>query len=47
VSLLGLEACQSLVEKETSLAVEALKKGSFQTTDFLEELARSLIDRKK
>jgi geranylgeranyl diphosphate synthase type II len=46
VSLLGLEACQNLVEKETSLAVEALQQGDFQDTGFLEELAKSLIGRK-
>jgi geranylgeranyl diphosphate synthase type II len=46
VSLLGLEVCQSLVEKETSLAVEALQQGDFQDTGFLEELAKSLIGRK-
>jgi hypothetical protein len=42
-----LEACQTLVEQETRLAVEALKAGGFQKTDFLEELALSLVDRKK
>jgi geranylgeranyl diphosphate synthase type II len=47
VSFLGLEACQTLVEQETRLAVEALKAGGFQKTDFLEELALSLVDRKK
>jgi geranylgeranyl diphosphate synthase type II len=47
VSLLGLEACQSLVEKETLLAVEALKKGGFLRTDFLEELALRLVRRNK
>jgi geranylgeranyl diphosphate synthase type II len=47
VSLLGLDACQSLVEKETLLAVEALKNGGFLRTDFLEELALRLVRRNK
>jgi geranylgeranyl diphosphate synthase type II len=47
VSLLGLDACQSLVEKETLLAVEALKNGGFPRTDFLEELALRLVRRNK
>lgn len=47
VTLYGLEGCQRLVEQETGLALDALKQGDFQKTDFLEQLAQSLTSRMK
>ncbi len=46
VSLLGLDACQRLVEQETERAIAALK-GGFVRTDFLTNLARALTGRRK
>lgn len=45
VRLLGLEQCQTLVEQETEQALEALRGGNFENTDFLEHLAKSLTSR--
>lgn len=44
MTLLGAEKCQSMIEKLTSHAKNVLK-GSFEDTDFLGELADSLITR--
>lgn len=45
VRLLGLEQCQTLVEQETEQALETLRGGNFENTDFLEHLAKSLTSR--
>ena len=47
VTLLGLEACQDLVEQETARAVAALENGDFQDTSFIVSLARGLTSRMK
>ena len=47
VTLLGLEACQNLVEQETARAVAALETGDFQDTSFIVSLARGLTSRMK
>lgn len=47
VTLLGLEACQDLVEQETARAVAALETGDFQDTSFIVSLARGLTSRMK
>lgn len=45
VTLFGLEQCQTLVEEETALALNALACGDFRDTAFLRELALSLTAR--
>ena len=47
VSLLGLDACQALVEQETNAALDALREGGFLCTAFVEDLAAYLISRTK
>jgi geranylgeranyl pyrophosphate synthase len=44
-SLLGIEACEKMISKETEKAVQALE-GKFENTEFLIWLARVLADRK-
>ena len=44
-SLLGVEACEKMISKETEKAIAALE-GKFEDTDFLTWLARVLADRK-
>ena len=46
VSLLGVEACEKLIQKETDKAIGAIE-GKFSDTEFLSWLARILADRKK
>jgi len=45
VSLLGIEACEKLIRKETEKAIDAIE-GKFHNTEFLTWLARVLADRK-
>lgn len=47
VRIFGLEACQRLVEEETSRALSALEQGNFRKTEFLRALAESLVARNK
>jgi len=44
-SLLGVEACEKLIEKETEKAISSLE-GKFKNTEFLTWLARVLAERK-
>jgi len=46
VSLLGVEACEKLIRKETEKAIYAIE-GKFSDIEFLSWLARILADRKK
>ena len=45
VSLLGLEACQKLVEDETNAALDALEEGGFVHAEFIQQLSDYLISR--
>ncbi len=47
VTLFGLDRCQKLVEQETALALDALQDGGFIRTDFLENLAKAMVSRRK
>ena len=47
VTLFGLERCQILVEEETREALHALRSGGFRRTDFIEQLAVSMVSRMK
>ena len=47
VTLFGLDRCQELVEQETDLALDALQNGGFIRTDFLENLAKAMVSRRK
>lgn len=47
VTLLGLEACQRLVEQETDEALRALDHGGFEQVEFLTELSKMLTGRTK
>ena len=47
LTLHGPEECQKLVEAETQKALAALREGGFRRTDFIEELALSLVSRTK
>jgi geranylgeranyl diphosphate synthase type II len=44
VQLYGLETCEDMVKHHTEKAIEALR--IFNSSDFLQELAHKLIDRK-
>ena len=44
VQLYGLETCEDMVKHHTEKAIEALS--IFESSDFLQELAHKLIDRK-
>ena len=45
VSLLGVEACEKMIRRETENAIDAIE-GKFSDTEFLSWLARILADRK-
>ena len=47
MTLYGLETCQTMVERETALALEALQAGGFADISFLTYLAESLVSRRK
>ena len=47
VTLFGLDQCQSLVEQETCAALHALESGQFNRSDFIIQLANSMISRMK
>lgn len=47
VTLFGLERCQTMVERETELALDALRGAGFIRTDFIENLSYSMVSRRK